>query len=67
MGIANGVPMLDDCELMSDIPQDDVRMRRWLRDRGILTHYPLPSLVTQRAELSGRNGPNRGRVAKWFE
>jgi hypothetical protein len=55
------------CDALTDVKQDDVRIRYFLRERGVKTFYPLPSLISHRKELMGRNGLNRGRVAKWFE
>lgn len=46
---------------------EDRVIREFYRRKGVPTYYPLPSLVSHRPELNGRNGPNMGRQAKWFE
>jgi hypothetical protein len=55
-----------------DVPgpggQDDTRMSRWMRARGIRTFYALPSLVSHRPEGIGTSGrPNAGRRAWRFQ
>lgn len=59
--------LIDACEQMTEYQSDDIRMRHYLRSIRMPVRHVFPSLVNQRAELSGRNGPNRGRRAKWFE
>lgn len=47
---------------------DDPRIDRWARSRGVLTWYPLPSLVDHQVSESmiSPTRPRR-RVAEWFE
>jgi hypothetical protein len=47
---------------------DDLRFSKYFDSVGVLTYYPLPSLVDQLAELDSVNGnvSNRDRIATWF-
>lgn len=50
--------MLEECETYG-MPQDDVRIGKFLIGKGIRVYYPLPSLVDHRTENNG----NRSLVA----
>jgi hypothetical protein len=53
------------CDEMT-IRSDDLRMQNYLRSIGMQTRFVIPSLINHRTDVAGRNGPNRGRQARWF-
>jgi len=51
-----------------EAPQDDAKINRFLKSRGIRTRYPLPSLIDHRCEVSLVTGDAEpGRRAVYFK
>lgn len=58
--------MLRECEEMA-MPQDDVRIGKFIRSRSMRVYFPLPSLVSHRTGESSLVGDEgKGREAAYF-
>jgi len=70
-GISIGMPvriindMIDHCNTLEHIPQDDSRIQNFLLSVGIKTIFPIPSLVDHRT-CDSLVGGKEGRVAHYF-
>lgn len=58
--------MIEYCDTLFE-RQDDTRIGKFLKSRGIETYYPMPSLVDHRIELESLVGdPGKHRRARFF-
>ena len=58
--------MLAYCEELP-MPQDDVRIGKFIREKGMRVYFPLPSLISHRTDEKSLVGdPGKGRKAAFF-
>lgn len=58
--------MVAECDKMEKIPQDDVRISRFLFSRRRKVVYPIPSLIDHRAGDSLVGDTDKNRIAFWY-
>lgn len=58
--------MVEECDIMKHIPQDDIRIGRYLAKKKFDICYPMPSLIDHEAGESLVGDQGRFRKAVWF-